>query len=50
MLNTCFLILIVNQEGKVVVLEPMDPTAGAPAKIEFAVPAGATKLTPYNWW
>lgn len=42
-------LMVKDQEGKVVVLEPMDPTAGAPAKMEFAVPAGATKLTPYNW-
>jgi len=42
-------ILVKDQDGKVVALEAMDPTSEAPAKMTFAVPAGATELTPLEW-
>lgn len=42
-------IMVEDQDGKVVALEPMDPTVAAPATMTFSVPAGATELTPLEW-
>eukprot|EP00571_Detonula_confervacea_P017211 CAMPEP_0172312200 /NCGR_PEP_ID=MMETSP1058-20130122/17014_1 /TAXON_ID=83371 /ORGANISM="Detonula confervacea, Strain CCMP 353" /LENGTH=348 /DNA_ID=CAMNT_0013025593 /DNA_START=40 /DNA_END=1086 /DNA_ORIENTATION=+ len=42
-------IMVKDQDGKVVILESMDPTVEAPATMTFAVPAGVTQLTPYEW-
>mmetsp|Transcript_16485 Transcript_16485/g.28268 ORF Transcript_16485/g.28268 Transcript_16485/m.28268 type:complete len:353 (-) Transcript_16485:178-1236(-) len=42
-------IMVKDQDGKIVALEAMDPTVAAPATMTFAVPAGVTALTPYEW-
>mmetsp|Transcript_36497 Transcript_36497/g.53505 ORF Transcript_36497/g.53505 Transcript_36497/m.53505 type:complete len:322 (+) Transcript_36497:81-1046(+) len=42
-------ITVVDQDGKPVVLETMDPTMPSPASITFDIPSGATTLTAYEF-
>ena len=39
-----------EQNDNVITAKALDPTVEGPATVTIDVPAGATELTPYEWW